>query len=139
MLPAEEKRMSRNARTETLDGRSLARTGSSNAPARQIRRPTVYSVREAAGLLGCSVDALERHFADFHGYRVGRRILFPRWAIDRLVGTPPADDPPVGGAGLGSPVERVLKLVPLLSAGDRVRVAQAALTPASPAEADGAR
>jgi excisionase family DNA binding protein len=91
-----------------------------------------YSVREAAARLGCSVDALERHYGELRGYRVGRRILFPRWAIDRLVidpDAPEAIDPNgPGGTGGGTPVERVLALLPLLSGAERVRIAQAALT-----------
>ena len=119
--------------------RLSARKGPSPTELRLPGRPAVYSVREAAALLGCSVDALERHYADFHGYRVGRRILFPRWAVDRLVSEPVATDPTDGAIGSGSPVERVLSLLPLLSTSDRVRVAQVALSPAGPAEAGGAR
>ena len=97
-----------------------------------------YSVREAAALLGCSVDALERHYGDFHGYRVGRRILFPRWAIDRLVCAP--EGAASGGAGdAGAPVERVLTLLPLPSGSERVQVAQAALSTPGAANGGGAR
>ena len=97
-----------------------------------------YSVREAAALLGCSVHALERHYSEFHGYRVGRRILFPRWAIDRLVGDPDGPDRGDGGEA-GAPVERVLTLLPLLSSSERVRVAQAALSTPGAADGGGAR
>jgi hypothetical protein len=108
---------------------------------RRPGRAAVYSVREAAGLLGCSVDALERHHTDFRGYRVGRRIFFPRWAIDRLVCDPEASGSgdAAQGSPAGSPVERVLALLPLLSDGERVRVAQAALTPGGLSEHGGAR
>jgi excisionase family DNA binding protein len=90
-----------------------------------------YTAHEAAVLLGCSPDTLERHYGDLHGYRVGRRIRFPRWAIDRLVRDPSAGD---GGdlRDSGTPLTRVLMLLPLLSDNERMRVAQAALTAGSP-------
>jgi hypothetical protein len=98
--------------------------------------PVVYSVREAAALLGCSVDALERHYADFHGYRVGRRILFPRWAIERLISDPRTTGATDDANRDGSPVEYVLSMLPFLSTSDRVRVAQTALSPVGEPEAD---
>ena len=109
-----------------------------------MAHPTAYSVREAAALLGCSVDALKRHHSELHGYRVGRRILFPRWAIDRLVCDPDASDAPhlnesAGAPVAGSPVERVLALLSLLSESERVRVATVALSPVAATDAGGGR
>jgi excisionase family DNA binding protein len=105
---------------------------------------TAYSVRQAAALLGCSVDALERHHGELHGYRVGRRILFPRWAIDRLVCDPDASDAPSQDGSTfasvaGSPVERVVALLSLLSESERVRVATVALSPVAATDAGGGR
>jgi hypothetical protein len=84
-------------------------------------------VREAAALLGVSPDAIEANYAQLGGRRVGRRILIPRWAVDRLVCEPDDAD---GGAGRGedgTPLERVLALLPLLAPEERLRVAQVAL------------
>lgn len=79
-----------------------------------------YSVREAAALLGVSPDAIEANYAQLEGRRVGRRILIPRWAVDRMVCDPREKD--------GTPpLERVLALLPLLAPDERVRVAQVAL------------
>jgi hypothetical protein len=57
------------------------------------------------------------------GRRVGRRILIPRWAVDRLVDDPQDRDEP----DETPPLERVLALLPLLALDERVRVAQVAL------------
>jgi hypothetical protein len=85
-----------------------------------IRNP--YSVREAAALLGVSPDAVEANYEQLGGRRVGRRILIPRWAVDRLV-----YDPRDGDEDETPPLERVLALLPLLARDERVQVAQAAL------------
>jgi excisionase family DNA binding protein len=94
-----------------------------------------YSVREAAALLGVSRDAIEANYAQLEGVRVGRRILIPRRAVDRLVWGPP-DGPHGRDAEDGldedaTPViERVLALLSLLGRDERVQVAQAALATA---------
>jgi hypothetical protein len=94
-------------------------------PLRTVQNP--YCVREAAALLGVSADAIEAHHAQLGGRRVGRRILIPRWAVDRLV-CDPGDADGGGGRGEGgAPLERVLALLPLLAPEERLRVAQAAL------------
>jgi hypothetical protein len=72
--------------------------------------------------LGVSPDAVEANYAQLGGRRVGRRILIPRWAVDRLV-----YDPPDGGEDESPPLERVLALLPLLAPEERLRVAQVAL------------
>jgi hypothetical protein len=90
-----------------------------------------YSVREAAALLGVSPDAIEANYAQLGGRRVGRRILIPRWAVDRLVCAPPDEGGGGGESGDADgtpPLERVLALLPLLAPEERLRVAQAALT-----------
>ena len=109
-------------------------------PGAPPRRP--YSVREAAALLGVSEDAIEGNYQDLEGFRIGRRILIPRRVVDRVTGTP-GDEPDAGGgsggggglAGDPAPpaLERVLALLPLLAPEERLRVAQAALSPAPPA------
>ena len=90
-----------------------------------------YSVREAAALLGVSPDEIEANHALLGGRRGGRRILIPRWAVDRLVCDPRDAD---GGGGRGQdkkpPLERVLALLPLLAPEERLRVAQVALAAA---------
>ena len=86
-----------------------------------IRNP--YSVREAAALLGVSPDAIEANYEQLEGRRVGRRILIPRWAVDRLL-----YDPRDGGEEPA--LKRVLALLPLLARDERVQVAQAALAAA---------
>ena len=81
-----------------------------------------YSVREAAALLGVSPDAIEGHYQDLEGFRVGRRILIPRRVVDHLVsarGEEHDEETPA--------VERVLALLPLLARDERVKVAQVAL------------
>jgi hypothetical protein len=81
-----------------------------------------FSESETARLLCCIPDGLERHHKELKGFWVGRRIYFPRWAIDRLVADPDGElDQP--------PVERALVMLPLLTPAERLRVAQAALAP----------
>jgi hypothetical protein len=83
-------------------------------------------VREAAALLGVSPDAIEANYAQLGGRRVGRRILIPRWAVDRMLRDP--RDADRGGDEDGTPpLERVLALLPRLAPEERVRVARAAL------------
>jgi excisionase family DNA binding protein len=95
-------------------------------------------VREAAALLGVSRDAIEANYAQLDGVRVGRRILIPRRAVDRLVWGPPdgqeGQEGREGQAEDATPViERVLALLPLLARDERVQVAQAALAAAQEA------
>lgn len=106
-------RGARDADRDTLVVRGPGRDG--------LSRP--YSAREAAALLGVSHDTLTRHYESVHGYRLGARVLFPRWAVDRLVADPGA----VGEIGEAPTVERVLALLPLLSADDLRKVTRAVL------------
>jgi hypothetical protein len=82
-------------------------------------------------LLGVSRDTLTRHLESVHGFRLGARVLFPRWAVDRLVADPDAGR--AGAAGNPSaetrmPVERVLALLALLSTDDLRTVTRAILS-----------
>jgi hypothetical protein len=88
-----------------------------------------YSAREAAGLLGVSHDSLTRHFESLHGFRLGARVLFPRWAVDRLVAAPAAEGRTGGEAVTegASALERVLVLLSLLSSDDLRTVTRALL------------
>jgi hypothetical protein len=108
--------------TATAEGR-----GGRGANGDGVSRP--YSATEAAALLGVSHDTLTRHFESLHGFRLGARVLFPRWAVDRLVA-----DPDGGHAGAAEespaetrPVERVLALLALLSTDDLRAVTRAIL------------
>ena len=99
-------------------------------------RERPYSVREAALLLGVSQDAIEANYRDLEGFRIGRRILIPRHALDRLVSAPreahDAHEAHDQDRQPAPPVERVLALLPLLARDERVKVAQAALAAAQP-------
>jgi excisionase family DNA binding protein len=103
--------------TETGD-RPEARTA--GGPSR------AYSAAEAAALLGVSHDTLTKHYRSVHGYRLGTRVLFPRWAVDRLI-----TDPEAGGRDEGAEqtpaVDRVLALLPLLKVDDLRTVTRAIL------------
>jgi hypothetical protein len=94
--------------------------GTANGPSR------AYSAREASALLGVSPDTLTRHYESVHGYRLGTRVLFPRWAVDRLV-----TDPEAAGrdadADRTPAVDRVLALLPLLKPDDLRTVTRAIL------------
>ena len=113
------------ARGTAPGGTAVGGTGRAAGPGRS-RRP--YSAREAAALLGVSHDLLTRHYESVHGFRLGARVLFPRWAVDRLV-----TDPEAGRAGAAEQpgeapaVERVLALLALLSADDLRTVTRAIL------------
>ena len=90
------------------------------------RRP--YSAREAAALLGISHDTHTHRYWSVHGFRLGVRVIFLRWDIDRMVA-----DPEAGRAGAAeqpgeaSVVERVLALLAFLSAVDLRTVTRAVL------------
>ena len=112
---------------ETTGGARPAR-----ARGRGAGRP--YSAQEAADLLGVSHDSLTRHYETVHGFRLGARVLFPRWAVDRLVADPAGSVPSGAGGPVGPrepeeapAVERVLALLPLLSSDELRRVARAVL------------
>ena len=127
------------------DGRTGA-AGATRRPAPTSRRAWRAHVARVGGLLGArggGVARLQRRRARAALRRLPRlprgwRILFPRWAIDRLVSDPDGADRSDGGEA-DAPVERVLTLLPLLSGAERVRVAQAALSPTGAADGDGAR
>ena len=80
---------------------------------------STYTVREAADRLGVSYDAVYDHYADFRGFKVGRRILLPRGAVDALLAggaRPPLALPVVTVDGLLAAAER-------LSPAERLRLA----------------
>jgi excisionase family DNA binding protein len=91
----------------------LAYTAAELARRLRKRKATVYQLIEAGRLPTVTF---------------GERRLVPRWAVDALLGKPvaPDDDP-----AASTPLERVLGLLPLLSPTQRVRVAQAALSPST--------
>ena len=77
---------------------------------------STYTVREAADRLGVSYDAVYDHYKDFGGFKVGRRLLLPRSAVDALLAGPaPAPlalpvvtvDGLLAAAGRLSPAERL--------------------------------
>ena len=84
--------------------------------------PPPYTARQAAERLGCSVDLLEKNFAALGGLKVGAKILIPRHTVDALVDGPEAGVPPL---------QRVIALLPRLSAEARRRVALTALQEAA--------
>ena len=87
-----------------------------------------YSAREAAALLGVSHDTLTRHYKSVHGFRLGARVLFPRWAVDRLIVSPDAGRAGAAEKTSEAPaVERVLALLALLSGDDLRTVTRAIL------------
>ena len=78
---------------------------------------STYTVREAADRLGVSYDAVYDHYKDFGGFKVGRRLLLPRSAVDALL---------AGPAPLALPVVTVdglLAAAGRLSPEDRLRLA----------------
>jgi hypothetical protein len=77
-------------------------------------------------LLGVSHDSLTRHYISMHGFRLGARVLFPRWAVDRLVTDPEAAARHAEPAQTPA-VERVLALLPLLKPDDLRKVTRAIL------------
>ena len=93
------------------------------------RRPSrAYSAQEASALLGVSHDTLTRHYQDVHGYRLGARVLFPRWAVDRLVTDPEAAGRDDAASRARAPVvDRVLELLPLLTPDELRKVTRAIL------------
>lgn len=78
-------------------------------------KPKPYTVSQTAALLGVSVDALQKHYDDFGGFRVGDRILIPRHRVDKLL---EGDEPTLA---------RATALLGLLSAAERVELARVAL------------
>lgn len=78
-----------------------------------------YSVKEAAELLGLSEDHVARNHLDFGGIKTGQRYLIPRHRVDALVYGPNGPQPPL---------ERVIALLPALSAAERVELARVALS-----------
>ena len=77
-----------------------------------------YKTAEAVALLGVSQDAIENHYRDLGGTKIGARVVIPRARVDELCGIPAPDPTPA--------VERVLALVPLLDWRECGRVIAAA-------------
>jgi excisionase family DNA binding protein len=84
---------------------------------------STYTVREAADRLGVSYDAVYDHYADFGGFKVGRRILLPRSAVDGLLAGPPRPAVAVVPVARLVTVDELVEAAGRLSAEDRLRLA----------------
>ena len=77
---------------------------------------STYTVREAADRLGVSYDAVYDHYTQFGGFKVGRRLLLPRSAVDALLAGPLPNGP--------VPVPRPVTVDELLAAAGRLSPAE---------------